>query len=111
MGIVSTRTELGPHFSEGARLLWVFMESRGMSQGALMRLLGTKAGVIPRWLYGVTRPGLDWAMKVRDALGIAPEEWTRDPTAPFVPPAARADESGELTAVSADVAATSDDAA
>lgn len=89
MAIGSSRTELGDRFSEGARLLWCVLSDRGWSQGELTRAIGAKPGVVPRWLYGDTKPGWTWATKLRDMFGITFETWTVEPTLPFVPPAAR----------------------
>ena len=96
MAIVATRTHLGSQFSEGARLLWVAMESRGWSQGQLTKAVAARPGVVPRWLYGDTKPSWDWAKKISGLFGIALEAWTLEPTAPFVPPAAREEPSPKL---------------
>ncbi len=96
MGIETTRTSLGKRFSEGARLLWVAKTERGWSQGEVRRAIGAKAGVVPRWLYGDTKPSWDWAVRLRDTLGIPLEAWTVPSTVVFIPPAAREDESGPL---------------
>lgn len=89
MAIASTRTTLGPQFSEGARLLWAAMESRGWSQGQVAKAIDAKGGVVPRWLYGDIRPGWDWAKILRDTFCIPLEAWTLEATEPFIPPAAR----------------------
>lgn len=100
MSIEVSRTRMGTRFNEGARLLWQVMVERGWSQGELGRALDAKPGTLPRWLYGDTKPSWDWAVKLRDAFGIALEAWTLEPTAAFVPPAAReADQSGEHAAL------------
>lgn len=95
MAIATTRTELGESFSEGARLLWLAMQERGWSQGQLTKALEAKPGMVSRWLYGDTKPGWDWAEKIREVVGIAFDAWAMKPTASFVPPAAR--ESGDAT--------------
>lgn len=89
MGIATTRTHLGEHFSEGARLLWAEIEIRGWSQGQLAKAIDAKPGVVPRWLYGDTKPSWDWAARLRDVLGIPLEAWTLAASESFVPPAAR----------------------
>lgn len=94
MAIETTRLTLGKSFSEGARLLWKVMTDRQWSQGELARAIGAKPGVVPRWLYGDTKPSWDWAKKIHDLFGIAFESWTLAPEIEFVPPAARADDSG-----------------
>jgi hypothetical protein len=94
MGIATTRTHLGEQFSEGARLLWLAMEERGWSQGQVAKAIEAKSGVVPRWLYGDTKPSWDWAVVLRDTFRIPLEAWTIAPTVEFVPPAAREVESG-----------------
>ena len=102
MGIEVTRLTLGPRFSEGARLLWLVLAERAWSQGEAARAIGAKAGVVPRWLYGDTRPSWDWASKLRDLFGIPLESWTLPPSIPFVAPAARfADAAGVADAADA----------
>ncbi len=89
MRISATRMHLGEHFSEGARLLWAVMEDRSWSQGQLTRAIEAKPGVVPRWLYGDTRPSWGWAERLRDAFAIPLEAWLTAPAATFLPPAAR----------------------
>ena len=83
-----TRTTLGDHFSEGARLLWAALTSRGWSQHDLCRALDMKPGTQSRWLYGDQRPGLVVAVKLHDLLAIPVETWNQAPKQPFQPPAA-----------------------
>lgn len=90
MGAITlSRTTLGPRFSEGARLLWDAMSRLSLSQWGLTRLLGTKPGVVSRWLYGDTRPGWDWANKILSACDVPLDAWTKPSSVRFVPPAAR----------------------
>lgn len=91
MSIATTRQLLGDHFSEGARLLWVALESRGWSQGQMAKAISAKGGVVPRWLYGDTKPSWTWAVTLRETFEIPLEAWTMQPTEPFVPPAARSE--------------------
>jgi hypothetical protein len=90
----SYRLELGPAFSEGARQLWLRMESRGWSQAHVRELLAKvtpakTAGLISRWLYGDQRPGTEWASRIEQATGIRAALWGQPPLEAFVPPAAR----------------------
>lgn len=87
--IASSRTELGPHFSEGARLLWNAKENQSLSHGGIARLIGATGGVVPRWLYGDTRPSWNWASKLFVTFGIPLVAWTEPPSRPFTLPAAR----------------------
>lgn len=89
MAIPTTRRALGPHFSEGARLLWLAMESRGWTQGQLRKELDVASGRVSRWLYGDLRPSLTIAIVVAAKLGIPAETWTQAPREPFIVPAAR----------------------
>lgn len=89
MHIKPHRTNLGPLFSEGARLLWEAIESRGWTQTKLRSELGIPAGMPATWLFGDRRPGRKWAVRLRDALNIPIDAWDEDPSGEFVPPAAR----------------------
>lgn len=94
MAIETTRRELGKQFSEGARLLWQEKAERGWTQGALMRAIGAKPGVVQRWLYGDTKPSWKWASKLEEAFGIPLKAWTLEPKVPFIAPAARDGDEG-----------------
>lgn len=89
MGIPTTRTKLGPHFSEGARLLWEAMEAREWTQGQLRKELGASYGRVSRWLYGDIRLNLAVAVTISEKFEIPVEAWTQKPTAEFIVPAAR----------------------
>lgn len=89
MGIPSTRTTLGPRFSEGARLLWEAMEHRGWTQGQLRKELGVTTGRVSRWLYGDLRPPLTVAVSISKKLHIPEEAWMQSPSVDFVVPARR----------------------
>ena len=83
------RMTLGPHFSEGARLLWAAIQERRLSQADVRVRVGVQPGTVTRWLYGDKIPSLESAMAIEDAFGIAARRWLEGPAAVFVPPAAR----------------------
>lgn len=93
MGVKRYRQELGEHFSEGSRLLWVALaDSCGGSQAQMRRRLTGQSGeelrpgVVSRWLYGDHRPGLRMVLQLKEAFGIPIEAWHQSPTEPFAPP-------------------------
>jgi hypothetical protein len=90
MSLPYKRTELGPKFSEGARLLWLAMRENKWSQGELGKAIDAKPGVVNRWLYGDIRPGLAWAEELLAVVKIPLSAWNQRPVRAFVPPAARA---------------------
>lgn len=79
------RTELGPHFTEGARLLWEEVRIRGMSQGEAGRSVGAHNGQFNRWLYGLKKPGIHFALAIERVFGVPVIAWTQEPTQDFVP--------------------------
>lgn len=79
----TNRTRLGPHVTEGTRLLWQACRDRNLSQVEVAKLAGVAADVLSRVFYGERSTGLDLAIKLETALEIAPSEWTRPPTVPF----------------------------
>jgi len=83
------RTRLGSLFSEGARLLWLALADRKLSQADAERLLGSPQGQLSKWLYGERRPGLKWAVLIQAQFDIPPETWRLAPSRKFVPPAAQ----------------------
>lgn len=84
------RTELGEHFSEGARLLWVGAEERSWSQRRLGRELGAYEGEIMGVLYGDKRPRIEIVAAAERVLGTPASAWVSKPLKAFDPPAARA---------------------
>ena len=80
--------ELGPHFSEGARLLWLLMERQGWTQSELRRRLCAHLGEVTRILYGDRFPRLAVAAEA-ERLGVHVAAWQQKPRLRFVPPAAR----------------------
>lgn len=99
------RTELGPYFSEGARLAWLALDKRGWSQADLQRRLKGRArpdgtslplrpGVVSRWLYGDRRPSTDALVQLEHVLGVPVTAWLRPPLRKFSPPHAEAKRTG-----------------
>ena len=81
------RTRFGPHFSEGARLLWTRMARDSMSREALCAKVGCAKGSLLRWMYGDRLPARVEAGKIERALGIPPDAWDRKPSRAFDLPA------------------------
>jgi hypothetical protein len=85
----AVRTELGGSFSEGARQLWLRVQSEfDGKQVALAAALKADPGLVSRWLYGDRMPSLTWSVRIHEQMGIAPAEWGRAPAAPFLLPGA-----------------------
>jgi len=91
------RREMGPRFSEGARLLWqaaVFRDRLTMRQ-IRDRLGGTSD--VPRWLYGDRVPVLRALMRIHKLWKIPVTAWAEPPKKPFVPPALREEYARDAT--------------
>lgn len=76
MWSIRTKPARGRKFNRGAQLLAAALEQRGWSQTRLKNELGTTQAV-SNWLYGDRRPSLEWAVKLRDLLGIPVEAWNQ----------------------------------
>jgi len=83
MGALIYGRQLGPRFSEGARLLWVAMRRAGLSQESLRSELGCAKGVIGRWLRGDRLPDGTFRGKLFKQFGIRPQLWEHGPSRPF----------------------------
>lgn len=70
-----SRPAKGEHFTEGSRLLWLYMAEHGISQTELARRIGTESGHVSHWLYGHRRPGVKWMFRVEDAIGVPARSW------------------------------------
>jgi ribosome-binding protein aMBF1 (putative translation factor) len=77
--MVVRTARVGSKMSEGVRALWRELESRGLSQGELGKLLDTKSSVVNRWLHGDSKPGREMATKIKALLGIEPELFDERP--------------------------------
>ena len=86
------RTNLGPHFTEGARRLWLRMGELGWDQPRVSREIGAGGGTLHKLMYGDRKIGLPLANAIKEKLGIDTELWGKAPTEAFVPPAALVDE-------------------
>lgn len=89
------RRKLGKRFSEGARLLWVEIERRGLGRGPAADLIGWSRGSLTRLLYGDSKPNVDTAALILQQFGIPISSWAESPTVEFVPPALREDDEAE----------------
>lgn len=85
------RQELGSLLNEGARLLWLALSKRGISQADAARLVGVGRSVLTHWLYCDRRPSLESAERLRKEFGIPSSAWLAPPKTPIVPPQARPD--------------------
>lgn len=81
------RRHLGPKFSEGARLTWLALASRGLSISRGAALLGWHRGNLARAIYGDSLPGVELLVSLEKALGVSVSAWAQEPTETFVPPA------------------------
>lgn len=75
MAFSSRRTRLGRYFSEGSQLLRAAID--GSSQNEAARSLGATTAMLTKWAFGDGRPSLDWAIKLRDKLGIPVDAWMK----------------------------------
>lgn len=91
-----TRTGVGPHFGEAARLLWIELFTRGWSQSFAAQSLGIARGFFSRILYGDQKAGRELALRIEARLGIAPALWDAPPREPFVLPAVAQEEAARL---------------
>jgi len=91
----TTRTRLGPHFNEGARLCWVEVERLPDGQEGLRRRMKGRGGKplsngqVNSWLYGDSRPGRDAARQLHALFGVPIGAWDESPKESFMLPAAR----------------------
>lgn len=72
-------TRLGPHFSEGSRLLWKLCDSPGFSQMRVERELPAPAGIVSRWMRGDRRPRPKNKSLLEDRYGIPILSWGQKP--------------------------------
>lgn len=84
--VPTTRTHLGPFFSEGARQVWLQVLMRGTSQEEIRRAIGLGRGMVHRYLYGDRQVSLRVALQFEEGWGIKPKLWLEPPRKPFVPP-------------------------
>ena len=83
------RSELGAHFSEGARQLWIVLQRAKETQDGAGARLHVSRGYVCRILYGDFCPGLDLCLRMQKEYGINPGLWLKKPKSVFIPPAAR----------------------
>lgn len=89
MGATS-RTTLGPKFTEGARLLWLTSGRMGHTQEDIRRTVGCSRGLVHRWLFGDKGIDLAYAFRVEDVYGIPARAWLSKPARRFSLPRPRA---------------------
>lgn len=77
----SLRNTLGEHRNEGARLLWLEMNRRGLSPNGVSALLGVGSGLVSRWLFCDGKPGRALSEKIRVELDVPPGAWDAAPSA------------------------------
>ena len=83
------RKNLGPRFSEGARLLWLKIEKAGGSIATVRKRLGIPRDQMSRLLYGDRAATLGQANRCFEILGIPTATWEQAPKRSFVLPAVR----------------------
>lgn len=82
------RTELGPLFSEGARLLWLAIQREGLLSAPAAAEVGADSSLFHRWLYGERKPGRTHGNALSERFGVPSDSWDMEPSEPFAPPAA-----------------------
>lgn len=87
----TTRTWLGEKFSEGARLAWLALRSKGWNISDLRaRMVGPRSGepladgVVDPVLYGDRDPTIHLAAQLFRHLGVPMIAWVRRPSRRFV---------------------------
>lgn len=91
----TTRTTLGAHFTEGARLTWLALREREWTATDLRAMVKARdgepvgGGTVDRWLYGDQLPGPLFTAQIETLLGVPAGAWGRRPTRRFVLEAAR----------------------
>ena len=79
--------KLGPHFSEGARQLWLAWRSHGGSMRKFAGCLALSPSTLHKLLYGRARPGLACAFMIASyAPVVGPHLWLVAPRAAFALP-------------------------
>jgi hypothetical protein len=80
---VTYRTHLGPHFSEGARLVWMRLREIecGIAGGA--RLAEIDRAQFYRFLHGDRVPSIAEAAKMKRAFGAPIDAWNEKPRRKF----------------------------
>ena len=82
-----SRTGLGPHFSEGNRLLWVATRKRKIGHTQLAEMLGIKQNTAHRYMYGDRKLPLDLMLRVQKLFpSVRLPTFAVPPTRPFAPP-------------------------
>lgn len=66
-----------PAQSLGSQRLSRQVSARGLTQAAAARLVGVTQQQFGRLLAGTRRPGLECAIRIRDAFGVPVEAWSR----------------------------------
>jgi transcriptional regulator with XRE-family HTH domain len=84
-----TRRTLGDKFSEGSRLLWEAVESRGLGITETARSMGIDAARVLRVMYGDREPDPKLITQIFDVFAIPADTWGRPPARDFVLPACR----------------------
>jgi plasmid maintenance system antidote protein VapI len=83
------RLTIGPHFSEGTRLLWEEIEKRGGNVSTVRKILDMPRDRMSRLLYGDRRVTFDQSQKCMSLLGIPTDSWWEKPKSKFELPAVR----------------------
>lgn len=96
------KRELGKHFSEGSRLVWLWLEQNNVRQADLEREVRERASVsvghLNRVLYGERPCSLEIAVALRDITGTPVEAWTQPPAEEWTPRALREEDENDATA-------------
>lgn len=90
----SVRRHFGNHFNEGARLLWLVLEARGLGPENVTAILNRGRGMSTKWLYGDQRPSGKVRAQIEAEFGVGWMTWDAPPAEVFVLPALRVREAG-----------------
>lgn len=77
------RVELGEHFSEGARLIWVRIAALKMTPSEFVTRKGWRRGSLFKYMHGDQKPNRVWAQLLQTELNIDPSDFDRKPVRTF----------------------------
>ncbi len=78
-GSTGKRSNLGPHYSDGAKRLRAELSDRKQSITDAAKALGTDDSVVCRWLYGDRLPSIRFARVVEQVYGVPMAAWSDAP--------------------------------
>jgi transcriptional regulator with XRE-family HTH domain len=84
------RTELGGHFSEGARKIWTRLAEKKIAPHQFATDLGWSRSAIFKYMHGDQKPDRTRSLVIEKELGIDPADFDKKPVREFSLAAAKA---------------------